>query len=48
MRYEPAKISAIAVAESITELGFPAELISDSGAPRDLTVLVSFLLFIKL
>lgn len=40
VRYEPAKISAITVAESISELGFPAELISDSGAPRDLTVLI--------
>ncbi|CAH0712779.1 unnamed protein product, partial [Brenthis ino] len=40
VRYEPSKISAIAVAESISELGFPAELISDSGAPRDLTVLI--------
>ncbi|CAH2252700.1 jg10174 [Pararge aegeria aegeria] len=40
VRYEPAKISASAIAESITDLGFPSELISDSGAPKDLTILI--------
>ncbi|XP_050358416.1 copper-transporting ATPase 1 isoform X4 [Nymphalis io] len=38
VRYEPAKISALAITDSITELGFPSELISDSGAPRDLNL----------
>lgn len=41
VRYEPAKISAAAIADSITELGFSSELISDSGAPKDLNLLVS-------
>ncbi|XP_045457829.1 copper-transporting ATPase 1 [Melitaea cinxia] len=40
VRYEPAKVSALAIAESISELGFPSELISDSGAPRDLNLLI--------
>ncbi|CAH2101702.1 unnamed protein product [Euphydryas editha] len=40
VRYEPSKISALAIADSITELGFPSELISDSGAPRDLNLLI--------
>ncbi|XP_047542371.1 copper-transporting ATPase 1 isoform X1 [Vanessa atalanta] len=38
VRYEPAKISALAITDSITELGFPSELMSDSGAPRDLNL----------
>nr|XP_034828120.1 copper-transporting ATPase 1 isoform X2 [Maniola hyperantus] len=40
VRYEPAKISAVEIAESITELGFPSELISESGAPKDLTLMI--------
>ncbi|XP_061381606.1 copper-transporting ATPase 2 isoform X1 [Danaus plexippus] len=40
VRYEPAKISAAAIADSITELGFSSELISDSGAPKDLNLLI--------
>ncbi|XP_041970264.1 copper-transporting ATPase 1 isoform X2 [Aricia agestis] len=38
VRYWAARTSAAAVADSITELGFPAEVVSESGAPRDLTL----------
>ncbi|CAK1546567.1 unnamed protein product [Leptosia nina] len=40
VRFEPNKIPATSIAQSITELGFPAEVISESGAPRDLTLLI--------
>ncbi|XP_038219793.1 copper-transporting ATPase 2-like [Zerene cesonia] len=36
VRHEPRRVSAAALAHSLTELGFPADVLSESGAPRDL------------
>lgn len=44
VRFEPNAIPATTIAQSITELGFPTEVVSESGAPRDLTLLVSELI----
>ncbi|XP_045528797.1 copper-transporting ATPase 2 isoform X1 [Pieris brassicae] len=40
VRFEPNVIPAASIAQSITELGFPAEVVGESGAPRDLTLLI--------
>ncbi|XP_045508596.1 copper-transporting ATPase 1 isoform X3 [Colias croceus] len=40
VRYEPRKISASALAHSLTELGFPADVLSESGAPREVTLAI--------